>query len=338
MEITDILSSLVSTPSVSGNEKEIGEVLKEFCPKGYTIERDNLGSFIFSPQKREKNNILLDAHIDQIGFIVTDFCSNGFLRVAAVGGIDIRTLIGQRVLVGNDKLLGIFSSIPPHLQKSGDNKSYPDISSLAIDIGFPLDEVKKRVKIGDFVYLKNEPCDLKNGQFCSSGLDNKAGCAVLLYVLNKIAENPVNDLSVTVLLSSQEELGLRGAKAYSFLADFDKIISLDVSFAAYPNAPTSKTGKMGEGAMVGVSPVLSKTLTQEICAVAEKNGIKYQYEIMSETTGTNADVLSLSSKGIPTALISIPIKNMHSAVEIVLKEDLIHTADLLETYLREAVK
>ena len=338
MEITDILSSLVCTPSVSGNEGEIEKVLKSFCPKGYSLTRDNLGSFIFAPEKREKNNILLDAHIDQIGFIVVGFCSNGFLRVAAIGGIDSRTLIGQRVLVGKDKLLGIFPSVPPHLQKSADNKNYPDISSLAIDTGFSLEEAKKRVKIGDFVYFKNEPCDLGKEQFCSCALDNKAGCAVLLCLLNKIAENPVKDLSVTLLLSSQEELGLRGAKAYSFLADFDKIISVDVSFASCPNAPSSKTGKTGEGAMVGVSPVLSKALTQEICAVAEKNHIKFQYEIMSETTGTNADVLSLSSKGIPTALISIPIKNMHSAVEIVLKEDLKQTASLLEAYLREAVK
>ncbi len=335
MQVTEILEKLCTLNLIASNEASLfSEACSLFGDKAKT-ERDNIGNiYIKIGAENAQNKILLDAHCDQIGFVVTDFCENGFLKVAAVGGIDARAAFGSRVTVfGKEDFEGVFATVPPHLQKSESDK-FPAIDELAIDIGLSKSEAEAQVSRGDFVLLKSEFARLSESKVCSAALDNKAGVAALLALGLKLTQTQLKNTCVTLLLSVQEELGLRGAFAAEF--DADEVIVIDTSFGSYLGAPSEKTGKLGGGVMLGHSPILSRSLGAKIESVATKNGISIQHEILSESTGTNADRLTLRAGGVDCALISLPILNMHSASEILDLGDLNSLIDLLETYVREA--
>ena len=335
MELVKILNILCAEKTVSGNEKNLISTITKILPSALCVSSDNIGNIHVRGGNGERK-ILLDAHCDQIGFIVTGFCDNGFLKVSAVGGIDVRTLLGARLeIFGKEKLLGVFSSVPPHLQKDGDSKKFPAIEELSVDIGLPLEKAKELVSLGDIAVVENDAFMLNENKFCASALDNKAGCAVMLSVMDRLfSENTLKNTCVELVLTSQEEVGLRGAKAVD-VKDFSEAISVDVSFGSYPGASTESTGELGKGAMLGHSPFLSKRLTKALEELAEKLDIPLQHEVLGEGTGTNADALSLSSD-IEAALVSIPLKNMHSQVEIADMRDLESTAKLIECYIKEA--
>ncbi len=335
MEILKILNILCAQKAVSGCEKNLLSTITKILPSTLSANADNIGN-IHIKGGEGKNKILLDAHCDQIGFIVTGFCDNGFLKVSAIGGIDVRTLLGAQVEVfGKEKLIGVFSSVPPHLQKDGDSKKFPALEELAVDIGYSLDKAKELVSLGDIAIVENDAFMLSENKFCASALDNKAGCAVMLSVMDRLfREDTLKNTCVELVLTSQEEVGLRGAKAVD-IKGFDEAISIDVSFGAYPGASEENTGVLGKGPMLGHSPFLSKRITKDLENLAENLNIPLQHEIMGEGTGTNADALSLSSD-IEAALISIPLRNMHSQVEIADIRDLEACATLIENYIREA--
>ncbi len=335
MQVTEILEKLCTLNLISSNEASLfSEACSVFGDKAKT-ERDKIGNiYIKIGNENAENKILLDAHCDQIGFVVTDFYDNGFLKVAAVGGIDARAAFGSRVTVfGKEAFEGVFATVPPHLQK-GESDKFPAIDELAIDIGLSKGEAEAQISRGDLVLLKSEFTRLGKNKVCSAALDNKAGVAALLALGLKLVQTDLKNTCVTLLLSAQEELGLRGAFAAEF--DVGEVIVIDTSFGSYPGAPSEKTGKLGGGVMLGHSPILSRSLTEKIEKIANEKGILIQHEILSESTGTNADRLTLKSGGIDCALISLPILNMHSASEILDLHDLISLIDLLETYIREA--
>jgi len=337
MKISEILKSLCLSPCISGNEKALYSALSAFIPNKADTKYDNIGNLYITIGKKDaKNSILLDAHCDKIGLVVTDFCDNGFLRVGAVGGVDARILNSARVTVyGKEKLQGVFATVPPHLQKGSDGDKYPKTEDLAIDTGLNKEQVSKIVSCGDFVKINSDFTLLSESRVCCAGLDNLAGVATLLYTINKLSES-LENTSVTLLLSVQEELGMRGASANIQCAD--TVISVDASFARYPGTPDEKTADIGKGAMLGHSPVLSKSLTKALEKTAERNSISLQHEILPETTGTNADRLTLICGGCDCALISFPLFNMHSAVEIADLNDLENISDLICAYISEVDK
>ncbi|MBQ8869043.1 MAG: hypothetical protein IJ027_04925 [Oscillospiraceae bacterium] len=336
MQVTEILEKLCTLNLIASNEASLfSEACSLFGDKA-KIKRDKIGNiYIKIGAENAENKLLIDAHCDQIGFVVTDFYDNGFLKVAAVGGVDARAAFGSRVLVySKETFEGVFATVPPHLQKGGDSDKFPAIDELAIDIGLSKSEAEALISRGDLVLLKSEFTRLSENKVCSAALDNKAGVAALIALGLKLAQTDLKNTCVTLLLSTQEELGLRGAFAAEF--DADEVIVIDTSFGSYPGAPSEKTGKLGGGVMLGHSPILSRSLTAKIENVANEKGILIQHEILSESTGTNADRLTLRAGGVDCALISLPILNMHSASEILDLRDLNSLIDLLETYVREA--
>lgn len=337
MELIKILDRLCSVPSVSGSEDKLFTVVSKILPPSLKITIDNIGNIHIKGGEGDRK-ILLDAHCDQIGFIVSGFCDNGFLRLSPVGGIDVRTLLGSRVKVlGKEELIGVFSSVPPHLQKDGDSKSFPSLEELAVDIGLNLEAAKKAVSLGDSAVIESTPIMLSDNRYCAAGLDNKAGCAVMLSVMDRLfKQNILKNTCIELILSSQEELGMRGARAASLKSEFDEVISMDTSFASFPGCPEDSVGKLSEGPMLGHAPFLSKKLTASLCSLAEKLSIPLQHEVMARSTGTNADVLSLVPNGVDCALISLPLRNMHSQVEIIDIRDLDAAARLIEAYIKEA--
>ncbi|MDD6567931.1 MAG: M42 family peptidase [Eubacteriales bacterium] len=327
----ELLKKLTSTVGVSGEEENIVKLLKEMLSKYGKISVDSMNNVFCT--FGEGYHFLLDAHLDEIGMIVTDITDDGFIKVNRCGGIDRRMLLGYEVSVwGKEEVKGIISTLPPHLQTADDEKKVPEFKDISIDVGMCKSEIEKLVSLGDKVTFKRNFTPLLNSQLSASCLDDRAGVASIVLCLDRLKKLPCK---VTVMFSTQEELGTRGAKIGAYSKCVDEFISVDVSFAYTPNCDKADCGEIGKGAMIGFSPILDKNLSKELVNIAEKNNMPFQCEIMSGSTGTNADVLTLCESGIKGALISIPEKYMHQPCEVVDINDIESVSNLICAYISE---
>lgn len=273
--------------------------------------------------------LLLEAHIDEVGFVVTDVDDNGFLTVKNCGGIDLRTLPSRTVTVhGKEKITGVFCATPPHL---GGVKEYDDISALKIDTLLG-EEAKNVISVGDFVTFNQKATALQGTCVTGKSLDNRAGVVCLLALAERLSGKKL-PFNIVFAFTDAEELGHRGAKTTVFDIAPNEAIVLDVSFAYAPDVPSNECGKLSCGAMIGMSPILDKKISKKLVSIAEQNNMPYQTEVMGGRTGTNSDVISISKSGVKTSLVSIPLRNMHTDVEIIDIEDIENVCDLLEKYV-----
>lgn len=280
--------------------------------------------------KKFKKSLTLEAHIDQIAMIVTEVFDNGFLRVSPVGGIDSRFLPATPVKIYGKKVLdGVFTSQPPHLKK-GD--VMPDFDNLYVDTGDK--NARDLVSAGDLVFFDFAPAPLLNNRFSAVGLDNRAGCATVIKAFEEISKLNL-PLNVKLILTYGEEISLRGAKVAFFAADTDSALVVDVSFGDFADIPEHKTAKLKSGTMIGISPILCRDVYKKLEEIAKDRNIPYTLEVMGGRTGTDADVVSVSKSGVKTGLLSIPLRNMHTPVEIIDIDDVIATADLICEYAKE---
>ena len=280
--------------------------------------------------------ILLDAHIDEIHFVVTSIDNKGFLKVAKCGGIDARVLTGCEVTVwGKKTIFGVFCSVPPHLKKNDDGKA-SSIDELSIDIGFSRDQAEKIVSIGDKVSFRQNAMHFLGNNITGKALDDRSGVASLLYFAYKISNlRKLPPVNVIIQLSQFEELGGMGAKTGSFASSPDEAVAVDVSFGDNVGLSEDKCKKLGCGPMIGIAPVLNQSISDKLISVSSKSDIRYQIEVMSGTTGTNADNILTSLSGIPCGLVSIPLRSMHTPVEVVNLDDVSNTAELLYNYIMD---
>lgn len=328
-----LLKLLTSAVAVSGAEENIVDILKEQLKPYGKVDVDSMNNVTCT--FGEGYHFILDAHIDEIGFIVTAITDDGFIRFDKVGGIDTRMLPATEVSVwGKKEIKGIISTLPPHLQTADDEKKTPDIKELAIDTGFSKSELENLISLGDRITVKRNFTPLMNTLISSSCLDDRSGVASILLSLDELKKLPCK---ITVLFSSQEEVGTRGAKSGIYDKDADEAIVIDVSFAYTPSCDKSDCGEISKGGMIGFSPILNTEISKKLVSTAEKNNIPFQCEIMSGRTGTNADVISINQSGIKTALISVPEKYMHQSVEVVDTEDVENVSKLICAYIRERI-
>ena len=329
MNTGELLLELSAINGVSGTEGSVVNYLKELLAGRGELEVTALGSLLchVKPPKVNGKHILLDAHIDEIGMVVTHIAENGFLRVANCGGVDRRLLAASPVIIHTSKgnLDAVICSIPPHLQGSEEKKN-PRVDEIYIDTGFSYEECVGRIKLGDRVTLRSYPTALLNGNVSGKALDNRAGCAVLIKALEKLAD--IN-CGLTLMFSSLEETGGQGACTGAYGINPTHAIVTDVSFAHTPDSPREKCGILGEGPMIGIAPLLNRNLSEKLRELAEEKNIPYQIEVMGSTTGTNADSVSTIRGGVKTALISIPLRYMHTPIEIVSPDDIENTAALM---------
>lgn len=329
----ELLKELTQTVGVSGCEENIVALLKKKLSSYGDVTVDNMNNVFCT--FGEGYHFLLDAHLDEIGLIVTDITDDGFIKFSNCGGIDARPLPAMEVSVwGREEVKGIISTLPPHLQSASDEKKIPKLSELAIDTGLTKDKLEKLVSLGDRITFKRNFTPLLNGLVSASCLDDRSGVAAILMCLDELKNM---GCKVNVMFSSQEEVGTRGAKIGPYAKSVDEAISVDVSFALTPGCDKSECGELSKGAMIGFSPILDKEISRNLVDAAEKNNIPYQCEIMSGRTGTNADVISISEKGIKTALISIPEKYMHQRVEVVDTADVESVSRLICAYIKERI-
>lgn len=332
MNTTELLKTLTSAIGVSGAEENINDVLFEILKDYGKVSKDSMNNVYCT--FGSGYHFLLDAHLDEIGMIVKSITDDGFIKVEKCGGIDARMLLGYEVSIwGKEELKGVISTLPPHLQKEGDEENAPKIEDVSIDTGLTKEEAEKLVSFGDRVTFKRNFTKLLGNQLSSSVLDDRCGVASVILALDMLKDV---DAKVTVMFSSQEEVGTRGATVGAFAKDVDEAIAVDVSFGWSPLCKKTDCGELGKGPMIGFSPILNKEMSNKLVEVAINKGIPYQPEIMGGGhTGTNADVISVTESGIKTALISIPEKYMHSPIEVIDVSDVENTARLIAEYVKE---
>ncbi len=329
----NLLKELTTPVGVSGAEENIVDYLKGVLSEYGNVTVDSMNNIYCT--FGEGYHFLLDAHLDEIGMIVTSITDDGFIKVGKCGGIDLRMLPAYEVSVwGKKEIKGIISTLPPHLQSSDDAEKAPKIEQISIDTGYSKDELENLVSLGDRVTFKRNFTKLLNDFVSASCLDDRSGVCAILLALDELKKLPCK---VTVMFSSQEEVGTRGAKIGPYKKNVDEAIVVDVSFGYTPNCDREDCGELSKGAMIGFSPILDKTMSRMLVDVAKRDSIPYQTEIMSGKTGTNADVISISESGVKTALISIPEKYMHQPVEVVDINDIEAVKELIVAYIKERV-
>ena len=333
----ELLKRLCTAKGVSGREENVCKLIKEEISK-YADEAfiDKNNNVIAKIGNTAEHNIMLDAHLDEIGFIVTYIDNKGFLKVSQCGGMDYRVVQDTRfkVLTESGEITAVACCLPPHLADGGEDKA-PDADSIYLDTGLPVQRVRELVNIGAVVAYDTKPIVLLNNRFTCCSTDNRASCALLLRVAELIKENPVNS-GVTFAFTSQEETYGKGAATAAYNIYPDEAVSVDVSFASQSGVDPSECGELGKGAMICISPVLSRRMSFRFISLAKENNIPYQLEVTGGLTGTNGDKISVTRSGIPTAVISIPQRNMHTGVEIVSIDDIESIAQLLYEYIRTA--
>ena len=333
----DLLKTLCTAVGVGG-VGNVAQVITELVrPYADDVTQDALGNVLAVRRCKDSDapTVMLEAHMDEIGFVVTQVDDDGFIRVSACGGVDTRVLAAAPVQVLADPPLnGVFCSTPPHL--SDNDKEIPPLSDMGIDVGLPAETVKSRVSIGTRVAFASPFRAVGDYAVCGKALDNRAGCAAVISAFRQLSQTAL-PFHLAAVFAVQEEINGAGAVTGAFAVRPTAAIVTDVSFAHTPDAPVHECGKLGKGPMVGVAPTLDRALTDILRAVAERENITFQWEAMGGRTGTDADHIQTSREGVKTALISIPLRYMHTPSEMVDVRDVDATARLMTLATEEAM-
>lgn len=319
----EILKDLLRTPSPSGSESTIINKVENFL-RNYVDEttHDAYGNLIAIKRGKTNKKLMLSAHADEVGMMVTYIDGNGFLSFQEIGGIDTNLLPGQRVEIHNVKgtVLGIIGKKPIHLQDRDAKAKDYDAEDLWIDIAATdKKDAESMVEVGDYVTYQTQPTVLHGETWTSKSLDDKVGLYTLIEVARALKDRqPAVD--VYFLASVQEELGARGVRTATMSIEPDYGIAIDVTHATdYPTCSPQKSGeiKVGGGIVIAKGPNIEPAIGRKLMDLARQNDIKYQIEPIARPTGTDANFMQVSGKGVKTALLSIPCRYMHSPNEIV---------------------
>lgn len=334
LDICDALRRLCLTPGVSGFEgpaaKEAAKLLEPFCGE---IGTDALGNIrgVRRCGREGAERLLLDAHIDEVGLIVTGHEKGGFLSFIAVGGVDERVLPASEVTVlAGEPLFGVIGCLPPHVQTREEAEKPVSKSDLFIDTGLPAETAKSFVPVGTPVCLNSRFIKMGGAVSCKA-FDDRACVAVILRTLEIIADKDVF-VDIIVQISVQEEVGTRGAQIGAYSVFPDRAVAVDVGHAETPDA-SKDVFELGGGVMIGVGPSLCREMTDRLRDIAAEKGIRHQLEVMGGGSGTNAWPMQISRAGVKTALLSLPLRYMHTPCETVSLEDIESAAALLAEYI-----
>jgi endoglucanase len=335
--LKDILHKMLLTASPSGSEEQIialfAEQIRPFVDEVYTDVNGNC----IAHKKGSGPKVMLMAHADEIGLMISYIDDRGFLNFKEIGGIDTNLLPGQRVNIIGHKghVTGVIGKKPVHLQDKPEAAKQLEPEDLWIDIAAKdKADAQSRVQIGDVATLQGNPVQLNDTHLLSRSLDDKIGLAVLMGLAQNLQSHQT-DKDIYLVASVQEELGARGAKMITEAIRPDVGIAIDVTHATdYPTMSPAKDGdiSLGKGAVIPMGPNMSKGINQQLISLAESNGIPYQIEAIARPTGTDAREIQVAGTGIRTGLISIPCRYMHTPSEVVSLADADSVIALLSAF------
>jgi len=338
MQLLKTLSEMSGVPSREERVREFIESQLDGLVD--EVRTDALGNLIAVKKaaSEDAKNVMLVAHMDEIGFIVKYIDDKGFLRLQNVGGFDMRNLFARQVTVfasSGDELIGVMNPAtkPIHIASAEERKRVPEMQEFMVDLGLDADTVKEKVRIGDMVTLRQEFHDLGD-VVTGKALDDRCNCYVLLETLKKL-ENPT--VNVHAVFSVQEEVGLRGATTSAFAVEPDIGIALDTTLAVDSpgGSPDQSVTKMGEGVALKVmdrASISTRWLLDEFIELAKAKEVTYQLEVLP-LGGTDAGAMQRSRAGVPSITLSIPSRYVHTVTEMVAKSDLAASITLLTHYL-----
>lgn len=333
MKAEDFLREVTAIPGVTGCENRAAAYIAEaFRPLADEVTVTPLNCVV-AHKKGPGPKVLICAHLDEIGMMVSKIEKDGCLRMQSVGGVDPRILPGMRVRVyGKNGLFpGVVGATPPHLLKEADRKSNYTFETLYVDLGMPYERVTEEVRVGDIVCFEARYVELKNGRVATKTADDRA-CVAIMYRAMQLLQDMKHEADLYFVATCQEEIGSYGALMSGFAVAPDFGVAFDVCHADTPGAPRLSTQKI-DSLVASKGPYLHPYLVKKLEDAARENGVKLQIAIDPRSTATDADELSVSRAGVPCVLLSLPIKYMHTNVETLDMRALTEGGRLLAHYL-----
>lgn len=330
----ELLKKLSDANGVSGNENDVRSIIKEEAAKyADCVKVDKIGNVIaYKKGRTGASKIMLAAHMDEVGLMVSYIEDNGFIKFKAVGGIDQRVLLAKRVKIGKDKITGVIGVKAIHLQAQSERSSVIPISSMYIDVGAASKD-ETGVKIGDYISFDTEFDDFGDNKMKGKALDDRLGCAALIELL----KNDYDD-DIYCCFTVQEEVGLRGAGVAAFTVAPDIAIVLEATTCAdVPGVEeAAMVTVMGKGPAVSYADAATigdKKLISDIIDVCGKNNIMYQIK-RAASGGNDAGAIHISREGVPSVVVSIPTRYIHSPVSVANYADYENMIALVDAYLK----
>lgn len=330
-----LLKKLTEAAGVSGNEKEVRNIIiKEIKNYVDDLKVDRLGNIIaFKKGTHNSEKLMIAAHMDEVGLIITDISEGGLLKFSTVGGIDKRILLSKPVLIGDNKILGVIGSKPIHLQKKDEREKALDIEDLYIDIGVDSKEkAESHVKVGDYVTFDSKYIEFGDGLIKAKALDDRVGCNLLIELIKN-----TQDVSFYAVFTVMEEVGLIGAGPVAYRVNPDISIILEGTLCYdVPNLDShlipTYLNKGPAISLMDKTTIFNKELREKIVKIAEDNSIPYQYR-KSSMGGNDSGKIHVSKSGSVTATVSVPCRNIHSPASVMSKKDYCNTLKLLKAIL-----
>ncbi len=338
MDTVALLRQLSEASGVTGYEEEVRALVAEaFRPHADEIRVDALGNLIAlkrgaRPEGEPARAIMLAAHTDEIGLMVTGL-EEGFLRVARVGGTDPRTILGQEVVVhGRRPLPGIIGSRPPHVLPPEARKNVVPFDGLFVDVGLAPEALRELVRVGDVITLYQPFTELAEGYAAGKAFDDRAGVVAVALCLEALAATR-HRWDVYAVATTQEEIGLRGATVSAWSVAPDAAIAIDVGFGRQRGVSEEDSVDMDGGPVLTIGPNVHPVMYEELVRAAKANEIRYQVEVAPGATGTDGWAIQVARAGVPTEVISLPLRYMHSTVETVCVADIERTGRLMAAFI-----
>ena len=337
MELKDKIKALTNTFGVSGDEYEVSKVAADLlAPYVDSVETDKFGNVIGRKSCGIPGapKLLIDAHIDQIGFIVTGITDEGFLRFMGMG-VDPRMLPGSELCIktrDGKKLLGIVASTPPHLQKAGDQSMAVSIDEMVVDTGMTGDMAKEIFHIGDYMTFWGDTFDLQGDVLCGKAMDDRACFTCILHALVLLKDKPLA-MDLIVLGSTKEEIGLDGARDVTYREAPDYAIAVDVCHGKTGDSAHQVDTEMGKGPVITIGANSLPSFARQMMEVARAKEIPYQVSAAGGVTGTNARIIQVTGDGVATLVLSLPLKYMHSPVEVLRMSDVENVGKLIAEFI-----
>jgi putative aminopeptidase FrvX len=340
MPLPETLRRLLTAAGPSGYEQAPAAVFREAAAAfAEIVSNDSVGSTVARvPGTGDGPVVAVVGHVDEIGLIVHHIDDQGFLWFTGVGGWDPIILVGQRVEIATRAgvVPGVVGKKPIHLMKEDDRKKVPQLKDLHIDIGAAGGEdARSKVRVGDVAVIAGEPVEYPHGRVVSRSMDNRIGCYVALEAARLVAEAGSAPGDVYAVAVTQEEITFGGARTTAYSLRPDIAIAVDVTFATeQPGLDEKELGRheLGSGPVLTRGSTLDPLVFERLFQAGEAEGIPFTVTASARATGTDADAFHISRAGIPTAVVSVPLRYMHSPVEMVQLEDVDNAARLIAAF------
>lgn len=340
MNYEETLARLCAIGAPSGFERPMAQAAAELLrPVMDEVKIDKMGSVVAVRRCGKENapRLLLDAHLDEIGFIITGH-EEGFLRFAPLGGVDPRMLPDRELtILTQPPITGVVACMPPHVLSDEERDKSLPIQELFIDAGLSQEQAKARIPVGTPAVYRAGCAPLGEHKLCGKALDDRACLAVLIDAARQLLGEKL-DVDLYILGSVQEEVHGTGAITAAYGIVPDLCVAVDVTHGSSPDAPKDETFPLGGGPTVGLGPNCTKWMGERFCAKAEELSIPYSVEVMPGHSGTNGWDLQITREGVATAVLSVPLRYMHTPLETIHRDDLTAAARLLAAFVKDLGK